>query len=243
MLKPDIFVIQKIATNRVKIDRAKLILCDRALKDTAPHKAYPEGNRCANHNSLLLALNCNSSYISLEHNDPYNLSLAVQCASASSIFICPQVKKQLNQYVYQSLLEQRQAVAKLAEVDRHILALVAQGHTHNTIGKIVNYSALNVGYRLKVIVQTLNLQTKQEAIAPWFFVPVLTSDPQPAKQASKTCSCGTKFRELPCSKSCVSMTMAHSCRSPKGAPSAVATTEGTSATRCLALGSASVDQP
>ena len=165
MLKPDIFVIQKIATNRVKIDRAKLILCDRALKDTAPHKAYPEGNRCANHNSLLLALNCNSSYISLEHNDPHNLSLAVQCAFAGSVFICPQVKKQLNQYVYQSLLEQRQAVAKLAEVDRHILALVAQGHTHNTIGKIVNYSALNVGYRLKVIVQTLNLQTKQEAIA------------------------------------------------------------------------------
>ena len=133
----------------VKIDRAKLILCDR----------------CANHNSLLLALNCNSSYISLEHNDPHNLSLAVQCAFAGSVFICPQVKKQLNQYVYQSLLEQRQAVAKLAEVDRHILALVAQGHTHNTIGKIVNYSALNVGYRLKVIVQTLNLQTKQEAIA------------------------------------------------------------------------------
>lgn len=141
----------------VKIDRAKLILCDR--------EAYPEGNRCANHNSLLLALNCNSSYISLEHNDPHNLSLAVQCAFAGSVFICPQVKKQLNQYVYQSLLEQRQAVAKLAEVDRHILALVAQGHTHNTIGKIVNYSALNVGYRLKVIVQTLNLQTKQEAIA------------------------------------------------------------------------------
>ena len=149
----------------VKINRAKLILCDRALKDTAPHKAYPEGNRCANHNSLLLALNCNSSYISLEHNDPHNLSLAVQCASAGSVFICPQVKKQLSQYVFQSKLEQRQAVAKLAEVDRRILALVAQGHTHNTIGKIVNYSALNVGYRLKVIVQTLNLQTKQEAIA------------------------------------------------------------------------------
>ena len=133
----------------VKIDRAKLILCDRI----------------ASHNSLLLALNCNSSYISLEHNDPHNLTLAVQCAFVGSVFICPQVKKQLNQYVFQSKLKQRQAVAGLAEVDRRILALAAQGHTHNTIGKMVNYSALNVGYRLKVLVQTLNLQTKQEAIA------------------------------------------------------------------------------
>lgn len=132
-----------------KIDCAKLILCDRP----------------ANQDSLILALNCNSSYISLEHNDPHNLALAVQCAFVGSVFICPQVKKKLNQYVFQSKLEQRQAVAKLAEVDRHILALVAQGHTHHTIGTIVNYSALNVGYRLKVIVQTLNLQTKQEAIA------------------------------------------------------------------------------
>ena len=133
----------------VKIDRVKLILCDRP----------------ASHNSLLLALNCNSSYISLEHNDPHNLALAVQCAFVGSVFICPQVRKQLSQYVFQSKLKQRQALAELAEVDRRILALVAQGHTHNTIGKIVNYSALNVGYRLKVIVQTLNLQTKQEAIA------------------------------------------------------------------------------
>jgi len=132
-----------------EFDRAKLILCDRK----------------ADHNSLLLALNCNSSYISLEHNEPHNLALAVQCAFVGSVFICPQVKKQLSQYVFQSKLKQRQAVAELAEVDRRILALVAQGHTHNTIGKIVNYSALNVGYRLKVIVQTLNLQTKQEAIA------------------------------------------------------------------------------
>ena len=132
-----------------EFDRAKLILCDRS----------------ADHNSLLLALNCNSSYISLEHNEPHNLALAVQCAFVGSVFICPQVKKQLSQYVFQSKLKQRQAVAELAEVDRRILALVAQGHTHNTIGKIVNYSALNVGYRLKVIVQTLNLQTKQEAIA------------------------------------------------------------------------------
>ena len=132
-----------------EFDRAKLTLCDRS----------------ADHNSLLLALNCNSSYISLEHNEPHNLALAVQCAFVGSVFICPQVKKQLSQYVFQSKLKQRQAVAELAEVDRRILALVAQGHTHNTIGKIVNYSALNVGYRLKVIVQTLNLQTKQEAIA------------------------------------------------------------------------------
>ena len=132
-----------------KFALAKLILCDRLDR----------------HDSLLLALNCNSSYISLEHNDPDNFALAVQCAFIGSVFICPQVKQKLNQYVFQSKLEQRQAVAKLAEVDRHILALVAQGHTHNTIGKIVNYSALHVGYRLKVIVQTLNLQTKQEAIA------------------------------------------------------------------------------
>ena len=141
-----------------EFDRAKLILCDCAPRTS-------EADRKANHNSLLLALNCNSSYISLEHNEPHNLALAVQCAFVGSVFICPQVKKQLSQYVFQSKLKQRQAVAELAEVDRRILALVAQGHTHNTIGKIVNYSALNVGYRLKVIVQTLNLQTKQEAIA------------------------------------------------------------------------------
>ena len=141
-----------------EFDRAKLILCDCAPRTS-------EADRSADHNSLLLALNCNSSYISLEHNEPHNLALAVECAFVGSVFICPQVQKQLSQYVFQSKLEQRQAVAKLAEVDRRILALVAQGHTHNTIGKIVNYSALNVGYRLKVIVQTLNLQTKQEAIA------------------------------------------------------------------------------
>ena len=142
----------------VKTDRAKLILCDCAPRTS-------EADRQANHNSLLLALNCNSSYISLEHNAPDNLALAVQCAFVGSVFICPQVKRKLNQYVFQPLLEQRRAVAGLAEVDRRILALAAQGHTHNTIGKMVNYSALNVGYRLKVIVQTLNLQTKQEAIA------------------------------------------------------------------------------
>ncbi|NJL51039.1 MAG: response regulator transcription factor [Hydrococcus sp. SU_1_0] len=140
-----------------KVDRAKLIICDR--------EEYPSGNPPANHNSLLLALNCNSSYICLEHNDPQNLALAVQCAFVDSVFICPQVKQQLNQYVFQSKLEQRQAVARLAEVDRRILALAAEGHTHHTIGTMVNYSALNVGYRLKVIVKTLNLQTKQEAIA------------------------------------------------------------------------------
>ena len=148
-----------------EFDRAKLILCDRGCEASPKDSAYPEGNRSADHNSLLLALNCNSSYISLEHNEPHNLALAVECAFVGSVFICPQVKKQLSQYVFQSKLKQRQAVAELAEVDRRILALVAQGHTHNTIGKIVNYSALNVGYRLKVIVQTLNLQTKQEAIA------------------------------------------------------------------------------
>ena len=69
----------------------------------------------------------------MEHNEPHNLALAVQCAFVGSVFICPQVKKQLSQYVFQSKLKQRQAVAKLAETDRRILALVAQGHTHNTI--------------------------------------------------------------------------------------------------------------
>ena len=106
-----------------EFDRAKLILCDCAPRTSA-------ADRSADHNSLLLALNCNSSYISLEHNEPHNLALAVQCAFVGSVFICPQVKKQLSQYVFQSKLEQRQAVAELAEVDRRILALVAQGHTY-----------------------------------------------------------------------------------------------------------------
>ncbi len=130
-------------------DWAKLILCARP----------------ANQNSLLLALNCNSSYISLEHNDPQNLILAIECALIGGVFICPQAKEELNNCVFQSKLEQRQAVARLETIDRQILALASVGHTHSSIGAIVNYSPLNVGYRLKNIVQKLNLQTKQEAIA------------------------------------------------------------------------------
>jgi DNA-binding NarL/FixJ family response regulator len=132
-----------------QLDQARLILCDRP----------------ANQNSLLLALNCNSSYISLEHNDPQNLILVISCALIGGVFICPQAKKKLNNCVFQSKLEQRQAVESLAPIDRKILALAAQGHNYSSIGEQINYSALNIGYRLKNIVQKLNLQTKQEAIA------------------------------------------------------------------------------
>ncbi|MGL6342865.1 MAG: helix-turn-helix transcriptional regulator [Waterburya sp.] len=132
-----------------QLDQARLILCDRP----------------ANQNSLLLALNCNSSYISLEHNDPQNLILVISCAFIGGVFICPQAKKKLNNCVFQSKLEQRQAVESLAPIDRKILALAAQGHNYSSIGEQINYSALNIGYRLKNIVQKLNLQTKQEAIA------------------------------------------------------------------------------
>jgi DNA-binding NarL/FixJ family response regulator len=132
-----------------QLDQARLILCDRP----------------ANQNSLLLALNCNSSYISLEHNDPQNLILVISCALIGGVFICPQAKKKLNNCVFQSKLEQRQAVESLAPIDRKILALAAQGYNYSSIGEQINYSALNIGYRLKNIVQKLNLQTKQEAIA------------------------------------------------------------------------------
>jgi DNA-binding NarL/FixJ family response regulator len=132
-----------------QLDQARLILCDRPAKQ----------------NSLLLALNCNSSYISLEHNDPQNLLLVISCALIGGVFICPQAKKKLNNCVFQSKLEQRQAVESLAPIDRKILALAAQGHNYSSIGEQINYSALNIGYRLKNIVQKLNLQTKQEAIA------------------------------------------------------------------------------
>ena len=132
-----------------QLDQARLILCDRPSQQ----------------NSLLLALNCNSSYISLEHNDPQNLILVISCALIGGVFICPQAKKKLNNCVFQSKLEQRQAVESLAPIDRKILALAAQGHNYSSIGEQINYSALNIGYRLKNIVQKLNLQTKQEAIA------------------------------------------------------------------------------
>jgi DNA-binding NarL/FixJ family response regulator len=132
-----------------KFEQAKLILCD--------HRS--------NYNSLLLALNCNSSYLSFEHNDPQNLSLAIKCALMGSVFICPQAKKQLSSCVFHPNLKQRQALAQLEAIDQKILALASQGHNHTQIGAIVNYSPLNVGYRLRGIVQKLNLQTKQEAIA------------------------------------------------------------------------------
>ena len=132
-----------------KLEQARLILCDLP----------------ANKSSLLLALNINSSYITLEHSDPQNLNLAIQCTQVGSVFICPQAKHQLDQCVFQPKLEQREAIDKLEPIDQQILALLSQGYTHSSIGKLTNYSALNIGYRLKNIVQKLNLQTKQEAIA------------------------------------------------------------------------------
>ena len=63
-----------------KLDRAKLILCDLP----------------ANLDSLLLALNHNSSYISLEHNDPQSIILAITCVLMGSVFVCSQAKHQLN---------------------------------------------------------------------------------------------------------------------------------------------------
>lgn len=132
----------------VECDQARLILCDRL----------------AQQNSLLLALNCNSSYISLEQNEPQTLILAIQCVLAGSVFICSQAKKKLDCCVFQLQLQQRQAIAKLELIDQKILALVSQGHSHSHIGRILNYSALNISYRFKNIIQKLNLQTKQEAI-------------------------------------------------------------------------------
>ena len=101
----------------------------------------------------------------MEHNDPQNLILVISCALIGSVFICPQAKKKLNNCVFKTKLEQRQAVESLAPIDRKILALAAQGHNYSSIGEQINYSALNIGYRLKNIVQKLDLQTKQEAIA------------------------------------------------------------------------------
>lgn len=131
-----------------KFNQAVLILCDPIVVQS----------------SLLLALNSNSSYISLEDSDPKTLILAVQCALAGSVFICPQAKSRLNSCIFESKLVERKAIAQLSELDQQILALTAQGYTQIAIGKIVNYSSLNVGHRLREIVRNLNLQTKQEAI-------------------------------------------------------------------------------
>lgn len=130
-------------------NQSRLILCDRP----------------ADFDSLILALNCNSSYIGLEHNDPENLILAISCALIGSVFICPQAKQKLNHCVFEPNFKQRQAVAQLEEIDQKILVLASQGYSHTKIASIVNYSPLNIGYRLRTIVQKLNLQTKQEAIS------------------------------------------------------------------------------
>ncbi|MDJ0592798.1 MAG: hypothetical protein QNJ72_22885 [Pleurocapsa sp. MO_226.B13] len=132
-----------------KLDRAKLILCDLP----------------ANLDSLLLALNHNSSYISLEHNDPQSIILAITCVLMGSVFVCSQAKHQLNNCVFKSNVEQRNAISQLKKLDRQILVLTSQGYTYSQIGKMVNYSSLRVGSRLRTIVQKLNLQSKQEAIA------------------------------------------------------------------------------
>ena len=125
----------------------RVIVCDRSVE----------------FDSLLLALNCNSSYVSLEHNDADNLILAINCVLIDSVFICPQAKQELNSCVFQWDIQQRQAVTQLEKVDREILVLASQGYNHNEIGSMINYSPFNVGYRLRNIIQKLNLQTKQEA--------------------------------------------------------------------------------
>ncbi len=126
---------------------SRVIICDRFVE----------------FDSLLLALNCNSSYISLEHNNPNNLFLAINCVLIDSVFICPEAKRELNNCVFQWDIQQRQAVTQLEKVDREILVLASQGYNHNEIGSMINYSPFNVGYRLRNIIQKLNLQTKQEA--------------------------------------------------------------------------------
>lgn len=133
----------------VSFSQAKLILCDLP----------------ANQSSLLLALNFNSSYISLEHNDPRNLNLAIECVSMGNIFVCSQAQHQVKECVFSPKLKEREAINQLEPIDQQILALLCLGHTHSSIGKLTNYSALNISYRLKNVVQKLNLQNKQEAIA------------------------------------------------------------------------------
>lgn len=130
-------------------DQMRLILCDRP----------------ADRDSLLLALNYNSSYISLEDTDPQNLLLATQCAFAGAVYICPQARKQLDQCVFKAKREERAAITSLAPIDRDILCLTAQGYTQSAIGVMFNYTALNIGYRLRETVSKLGLQNKQQAIS------------------------------------------------------------------------------
>ena len=132
-----------------KLDRARLILCDLP----------------ANLDSLLLALNHNSSYTSLEYNELQNITLAISCALVGSVFVCSQAKQQLKNCVVQSNAKQRDAISQLKKLDQQILVLASQGYTYSQIGKMVNYSSLRIGSRLRTIVQKLNLQSKQEAIA------------------------------------------------------------------------------
>lgn len=115
--------------------------------------------------SLLLALNYNSSYISLECTDPQHLLLAVQSAFLGCVFICPKAKQLLNTCTFKAKIDERKAIASLKDQDRHILFLLSQGYTQTKIARQLNYSAVNVRYRIKEIVRKLNLQTKQEAIA------------------------------------------------------------------------------
>lgn len=133
----------------VELDQARLIFCDHSVGQ----------------NSLLLALNCNSSYFSLEHSNAQSLILAINCALTGGVFICSQANKKLNNCVFETKLEQRKAVESLAFTDQQILALVANGYTYSSIGEQIHYSSLNISYRVKTIIQALNLQTKQEAIA------------------------------------------------------------------------------
>ena len=68
-------------------------------------------------------------------------------------------------YVVISNALQRNAISQLKKLDQQILVLASQGYTYSQIGEMVNYSSLRIGSRLRTIVQKLNLQSKQEAIA------------------------------------------------------------------------------
>lgn len=89
----------------VELEQTRVIICD-----CAPYTSVIE--RKKHHNSLVLALNYHSSCISLEHNDPQILTSAIECALVEGVFICPQIKKKLNQCVYNFRLEQCRGATK-----------------------------------------------------------------------------------------------------------------------------------
>lgn len=118
----------------------------------------------ADYDSLLLALNFNSSYISLGNN-PQTLLQAIRCALSDAAYICPQSKVKLGECVFQGQRKSRQALQQLSPVDRIILYQSSRGLTQEQIGKLISYTPVNVGCRLRGIAQKLGLQDKQEAIS------------------------------------------------------------------------------